>query len=75
MITQLELGRAEWNILLFLGENLGQCDTEKMAKQIELAIEHLTVRERVARERAEQKEKLVLYLGIGGALMLILVCL
>lgn len=74
LIRSLAIGEEEWNIISFLAENLGKSDTEEMKKQIELALKHLIVREHIAEERARQKEKLSVYLGFGGAILIILVC-
>lgn len=71
----LAIGTEEWGILEFLSENLGKCDADEMAKQIALATEHLKVREQITRREAEQKEKLWIYLGICGALLIVLVCM
>lgn len=71
---RLVIGAEEWSVLDFLSENLGKSDTAEMKKQIALAIEHLKLRERIAMEQASQKEKLAVYLGICGALFIVLIC-
>lgn len=71
---RMAIGAEEWSVLTFLSENLGRSDTDEMKKQIALAIEHLKLRERIAMEQVSRKEKLAIYLGICGALFIVLIC-
>lgn len=72
---KMAITEAEWNILGFLSENLGKSDATEMAKQIALALEHLKVREVIAGDEAAQKGKLSIYMGICGALLIIVICI
>ena len=68
------LGRAEWNVLTFLGEQLGRTDRRETEKQIGLAVEQLKQIEDTAITEAKKKGKMAIYIGICGALIVILVC-
>lgn len=71
---RMAIGVEEWNVLAFLSENLGKSNIAEMKKQMALAIEHLKSRECIALEQASRKEKLAIYLGICGALFIVLIC-
>lgn len=74
MRDDLSFGQAEWNVLVFLGEQLGKTDCHEAEKQLGLSVEQLKQIEAVAITDAEKKGKLAIYIGVCGALMMILVC-
>lgn len=72
---EMSLGQAEWNSLSFLCDNLGRTDCRETEKQIALSIEQLKALESSAIAAAEKKGKAAVYLGICGALFVVLVCI
>ena len=74
MSSDASLGQAEWNMLMFLGEQLGRTGCRETEKQIRLAVEQLKRIEDTAITDAKKKGKLAIYIGACGALMVILVC-
>ena len=74
MKDDVTFGQAEWNVLIFLGEQLGRTDSHETEKQIDLAVERLKQIEATAITDAKKKGKMAIYIGICGALMMILIC-
>ena len=74
MKEDVSFGQAEWNVLIFLGEQLGRTDSHETEKQIDLAVERLKQIEDTAITDAKKKGKMAIYIGVCGALMMILVC-
>ncbi len=74
MGSDFSFGQAEWNVLTFLGEQLGKTDCHEAEKQLRLSVEQLKQIEAVAITDAEKKGKMAIYIGICSALMMILVC-
>ena len=71
----LSAGGAEWNVLLFLCDNLGRTDCREAEKQIRLALEQLKLIEQNADREAKEKGKAVIYLSVCGALMAVVICI
>ena len=71
---ELTLRQAEWNVLTFLGEQLGKTDCRETEKQIRLAVEQLKQAEDIAITDAKKKARSAIYISVCGALMMILVC-
>ncbi len=74
MSGDVSIGQAEWNVLIFLGEQLGRTGCRETEKQIKLAVEQLKRIEDAAITDAKKKGKLAIYIGVCSALMVILVC-
>ena len=74
MERDVSFGQAEWNVLIFLGEQLGKTDCRETEKQFRLAVERLKQIEDTAMTDAKKRGKMMIYIGVCGALMMILVC-
>lgn len=75
MKSDVSFGQAEWNVLIFLGEQLGRTDCNETEKQLRLAVEQLKRIEDTAITDAKRKGKMSIYIGVCGALMMILMCI
>lgn len=75
MSDDFSFGQAEWNVLIFLGEQLGRTDCREAEKQLRLSVEQLKQIEIAAITDARKKGKMAIYIGVCGALMVILVCI
>jgi stage III sporulation protein AB len=75
MKSDVSFGQAEWNVLMFLGEQLGRTDCNETEKQLRLAVEQLKRIEDTAITDAKRKGKMSIYIGVCGALMMILMCI